>query len=354
LFLNAAGQLMAAPFDLDDLRVTGPPSVMIEDVAAFSLSAAGDLLYAAGHWASWRPEVVWVNRDGTSEAVDWPMPRGPLPEDPALSPDGTRLALAVGRDTSRILVKDLVRGPVTTLLGDGAEGRPSWSADGRDIGFGSFRGDGRLRHWRRRADGSGDPVAITGSLASDSVDVGRWSVDQPIVMSTPTGLSVFQPGTDSVPAPILTAGVPHYNQALSPDGHWVAFATLVGEDQRILVRPFPSVDSALIPISLAWAADPRWSRDGRTLYYIAAFPEGRDVVAAHLRTTPTLEVVTRERVAPYQRGYSWETPGWMFDVAPGGNRFLIVRRRTDPTVLTGLVLVQNFVDEIRQKVDGGQ
>jgi hypothetical protein len=173
-------------------------------------------------------------------------------------------------------------------------------------------------------------------------------------MSTPTGLSAFQPGTDSVPAPILTAGVPHYNPTLSPDGHWAAFAALVGEEQRIFVRPFPNVDSALIPISLAWAEDPRWSRDGRTLYYIASFPEGRDVVAAHLRTTPTFEVVTRERVAPYQRGYSWTTAGWMFDVAPGGNRFLIVRRRIDPTVLTGLVLVQNFVEEIRQKVDGDQ
>jgi len=191
-------------------------------------------------------------------------------------------------------------------------------------------------------------------LALDSVSsVGRWSLDQPIVMSTRTGLRVFRPGTDSVPAPLL-AGVPLDNPTLSPDGHWVAFEALVGEEQRILARPFPNMDSALIPVSLGRSEDPRWSRDGRTLYYIADFPEGRDVVAAHLRTTPTFEVVTHERVAPFQRGYSWETGGWMFDVAPGGNRFLIVRWRTDPTVLTGLVLVQNFVDEIRQKVEGDQ
>jgi hypothetical protein len=352
VYLTAVGQLMAAPFDLGALRVSAPPTIVVDNVAEFSISAAGDLLYTEGQPRLVVPELAWSNADGTSEPIDWPMEPGPLPIGPALSPDGTRIAIEVRPgDSGRVVIKDLVGGTVTTLMGDGREGRPVWSADGREVGFVSDRQDGQTRLWRRRADGSGPPRQVTGPLPDDVRGFGRWSLDQPIVFSTNSGLASMIPGRDSVPVPILEEEAILDSPTISPDGRWVAFRKVVEGQRQIFVRPFPDADTRLVQVSLGGDPDdPTWSRDGRTLFYSARVPGGKDIIAARVRTTPDFEVLSREPVASFQRGYTWGGSGWLFDAAPAGDRFVVVRYRVDPSVVNGLVLVENFFEELKAKV----
>jgi hypothetical protein len=125
---------------------------------------------------------------------------------------------------------------------------------------------------------------------------------------------------------------------------------LVSDESRIFVRPYPDVASALHPISLGDADDPQWSADGKILYYETRLPEGgKDITAAHLRTEPDFEVLSRELFAPFQRGYTWTTGGWLFTVAPDGERALVSRWKDQSVEAGGMVLVQDFAEELRRR-----
>jgi serine/threonine-protein kinase len=94
VFLRA-GALMAVPFDLSRLDVVGTPQPVLNDVAFnngsaghFAVSDTGVLVYLPGR-QSVRATIVWADRSGRMEPVGLPADTF---SDPALSPDGRRLA----------------------------------------------------------------------------------------------------------------------------------------------------------------------------------------------------------------------------------------------------------------------
>ena len=119
------GTLLAVPFDVERLTVAPGPVPLVEDVAEarslqsgtahFSLSKAGTLVYLlAAERRSLEDlrTLVWVDRAGGQE---------PLPQEPRgyqevrLSPDGTRLAVAIsGENENRdVWVYDIGRDAFT-------------------------------------------------------------------------------------------------------------------------------------------------------------------------------------------------------------------------------------------------
>ena len=101
------GTLMAAPFDLQGLRVTGTPVVIVKglmqalrtgsisvgDTGAgqFSVSDTGALVYVPGAPVpDLRMSLVWVSRNGTVTPTT--LPPGPY-GGPRLSPDAKRVLL---------------------------------------------------------------------------------------------------------------------------------------------------------------------------------------------------------------------------------------------------------------------
>jgi Tol biopolymer transport system component len=59
---------------------------------------------------------------------------------------------------------------------------------------------------------------------------------------------------------------------VSPDGRWIAFASVDSGASQIFVRPFPNTTEARSQISIGGGSQPRWSRDGRELFFLA--PDG--------------------------------------------------------------------------------
>jgi TolB protein len=91
---------------------------------------------------------------------------------PQFSPDGTRLALHVGRD---IHVLDLKTGTSRALTQDPANGMyPTWSPDGRKIAFMSWR-NGKTELFTMNADGTDQRVLFSPETGS-AIDP-RWSPD---------------------------------------------------------------------------------------------------------------------------------------------------------------------------------
>jgi Tol biopolymer transport system component len=91
---------------------------------------------------------------------------------PQFSPDGTRLALHVGRDVN---VLDLNTRTVHPLTQDPANGMyPTWSPDGQRIAFMSWR-NGKTELFTMNADGSDQRVLFSPTTGS-AIDP-RWSPD---------------------------------------------------------------------------------------------------------------------------------------------------------------------------------
>ena len=94
------GTIFALPFDLDRLEATGAAVPVVAGVefnpgnggAQFSLSEGGDLAYIPGSPGDRKLRPVWSDHEGQVSSLwdSWQQY-----QDPALSPDGTRLAVTV-------------------------------------------------------------------------------------------------------------------------------------------------------------------------------------------------------------------------------------------------------------------
>src|SRR6185503_18447661 len=131
-----AGAILAAPFDLSRLAVTGPAITLIEGIrieewgaAQFAFSTEGTLVYVNGGPA-WIGKLTSVDYQGISK----PFPAAAQAYGPvSLSPDGKRLAVTVVGATSDVWVYELTRGTFTRLTVEGSNYRPVWTPDGKRI-----------------------------------------------------------------------------------------------------------------------------------------------------------------------------------------------------------------------------
>jgi serine/threonine-protein kinase len=354
VYATAGGTLMAAPFDLRRLAVTGPSVALIEGVAVdnaasqFALSKSGTLLYRTG--AGLTRELVWVSRDGGVSPVDpdWTGEFGA----PVISPDGTRVAVAVQGATSMdVWVKQLDHGPSTRLTLDGGRNDfPVWTPDGASVTFTSDRASPSFDLWTKRADGSGEPVlevdeerAIGEALWSPD---GRWLIHRTSANVRGSGdILGRRGGSEGERVELLASDFSELAPALSPDGRWMAYTSNEPGQNEIFVVPFPNVGDARWAVSVGGGNEPLWSRDGRELFYRAG---NGDVVAVPVRTEPVFAAGTPSVL--FSGSDYWSTTFHrQYDVTPDGERFLFMRR-----VGTGqqskMILVQNFLEELKRRV----
>jgi serine/threonine-protein kinase len=162
-----------------------------------------------------------------------------------------------------------------------------------------------------------------------------------------------------VDSTLVSSGAEEGTPALSPDGRWLAYsadqsgnpATTENMLRRadLFVRPFPDVEGVRWQVSTSGGRDPVWSADGRELYYHDL--ERGVPVAAAIETTPTFRVTSREvlfDVSPYYM----RTDGGTYDVTRDG-RFLMIRRATREGGIDRVILVENFLEEVRERLSGG-
>lgn len=135
---------MAQPFDVNKLKLVGDSTPLIRDLSiadesgptgysAFSISESGALTYMTGG-GSRSSELVWFDRTGKrlsslGEIASY--------HEPALSPDGQRLALTRG-DTPNtdLLMIDLGRGTFSRFTFSGMNNSTAiWSPDSKSIAY---------------------------------------------------------------------------------------------------------------------------------------------------------------------------------------------------------------------------
>ena len=306
LFIADDATLLAAPFDVESLELTGAAVPVAEGLAMlasgtgfFAVSQTGTLVYRTGA-GDGLVTPVWVERDGTAREIDpgWSILGDPNWTSPALSPDGTRLAIGI-RDSEGTYdqwVKLLDAGPLLRLTFEGTNNRrATWSPDGQSLTFSSNRA-GSDDLWTKRADGSGvaDLVLDREAIILESL----YSPDETWLVFREGGTGQgrsdiyrIRSGTDTVAVPLVTTEFVVRSPALSPDGQWLAYVSNRSGRAEVYVSPFPDADSGLVQISLDGGREPVWAHSGRELFYRNG---ANEMVAVQVVTDPTLATAARE------------------------------------------------------------
>jgi len=359
LYLTADGSLMAAPFDQDAMEITGDAVLVVAGVARrvidgpdLAISSDGTLLYTTGGTiGDGGGEPVWVGRDGRATPV---APGWSGIANVALSPDATRLAVAVSRTTNAtdIWVRHLDRGTMTRLTDAGANFRPSWSPDARRVYFLSTRIAARLGIYARRADGS---------TAEERIHDHPGHI-QEVLISRDTTWMLFRTGSGGTETNIYArrftgdtstieiAASDRYREAaptLSPDARWIAYASNETGRHEVYIQPFPNVAGGKWPVSPSGGDEPLWSRDGRELFYRNGAGEMVAVEILSNGSPPIGQQRALFSTLPYLRDAFYRS----YDVTPDRQRFVMLRRPTGQGVEdTRLIVVENFLEELRAKV----
>ena len=346
VYATASGALLAVPFDLTRLEVTGPSVPLVDGVAVganstaeFAVSRSGALLYLTGIGLT--SELVWVTRAGVVTPIDpeWTAEFG----SPVLSPDGRRVAVAVqGTASKDIWISQLDRGPRLRLTLDGARNDyPAWTPDGRSVTFASDRVSPSFDLWTKRSDGSGEPVleldeewAIAEALWSPD---GAWFVHRTSTNVQGAG-DILGRRTDREmkPVPIVATRFTELTPAISPNGRWMAYSSSETGRGEIVVVPFPNAGDSKWPVSADGGSEPLWSRDGRELFYRNS---KRELVSVRVETQGSFSAGA-PNVLFSERLYVRNATRRQYDVAPDGQRFIMIRpvRAGSPS---RLILVRN-------------
>jgi serine/threonine-protein kinase len=352
------GDLLAQPFDLDELSVTGAPVPVVNGVMTggegtghFAVAWNGTLAYVPGRLAGPARELEWVDMRGNRERI---------PLDPGeylgarISPDGRYLAYSVQGPPFAAWVYDLSRGASQRITGERVDGGyPLWTPDGRRLVIHSNGDGGQFLDlaWIP-ADGSGPEERI---LDWPNIQYPQsWADSGRTLIFSETGDAVNQGDVWMVetegerePRPLLNTASNEVLPSVSPDGRWLAFVSDDAGRQDVLVQPFLGT-GARMPVSTRGGTGPLWAPDGKELYYRDV--SGDTVFAVTFEGDPTVQLgnprvlFTGNYVPdyPFSRGY---------DLAPRGDRFLMTLGTPPIQGWTKINIVLGWAESLQETVD---
>ena len=261
--------------------------------------------------------LLWFDRSGRSigtegEPADY---RGA-----AISPDGGSLVVARSderRNVSSLWRVDVARSATSRLtFGDDRDLYPVWSPDGSRVAFASRRAGHPMLSISAMSvagDGKQEPL-IEAPVDMRPTD---WSRDGRVLIYTSTDprthLDVWAIplSGDRRSLPIVQTPFNESDGHLSPDGRWIAYVSDETGRDEVFVRSFPSPEGKWM-VSAHGAARPRWSADGRELFFVS--PDGM-LMAAGIQARPQFEAGSPQPLFEIRRTADYA-------VAPNG-RFLV-------------------------------
>jgi len=363
LFLREAS-LLAQPFD--GSRLTGDPTVVAEDVgtvgaqAFMSVSRTGHLAFRAGRAQAITGDLLWFSRDG--KRLGQVGPRGEYSGSGGLqlSPDGTRVLTArmEGATTSalggvgRVWVAETARGIFSRLnTADWSESSPAISSDGRVVVSSTMNGAVGDLYWLPVTGvGSPEPLLVKSPTVKHPNDFsrdGRFLLFDDHVTPQQQDLYVLPmekpAGGERKPIPFLTTPADETFGQFSPDGKWVAYTSNESGRREVFVQGFapdrvPAAAVGKWQLSTAGGDKPRWSRDGKEVYYLS--PD-RKMMAVPVKIGSTFEPGLAAPLFDVPR----LTGFFPYAVAPDGRFLLNTLVDTGTTAAAPVTVVLNWRPE---------
>ncbi len=219
---------------------------------------------------------------GSGEAITSP---GRLSIDPTLSRDGTKVAFTVPHGESlglsfvdvrnEVWVKSLVDGSEVPVISDDySRWFPRWSPDGKQLAYqrrNRRTNDRQLMLWSSQSHEE-KPLGSTRGVWDWSPD-GKWLLD-----SGQDGISVVPvaaaPHAEAAAQKVISPDPAYqlYQPYFSPDGRWIVFEAVADSpnlESTLYVVPTSGGPWTRITDRKQWDDKPRWSPDGRTIYFVS-------------------------------------------------------------------------------------
>ncbi len=339
--------VLAAPFNVNALEVTGPAVTILKDVwisswtgyADFAFSSTGTLAYVSEGSRPTHATLVTVERSGREH---------PFLEDrrayrvPRVSPDGRQVAMTLVDQQVDVWTSDLRRTSLHRLTDSPSwDAYPLWQPGMRWLAFASMR-DGVASIYRQELNtGAIEKLVATGR----PVYPNSWSSDGTLLAyheedpQTGTDIWIYSTETRTTKEFLRTS----YNERhaeFSPDGRFIAYESGEGGEQlEVYVRPYPQINPRM-KISTNGGTSPRWGPGGRELFYRI----GGKLMAVSVTSTPEL-------VASPPREL-FDGPYGAYDTLPDGQSFVMVKVRSAGDTPTRINLVLNWFQEVTRLAAG--
>ncbi|MFN0112186.1 MAG: winged helix-turn-helix domain-containing protein [Blastocatellia bacterium] len=353
LALARGGALRVVPFDLQRLTVTGPmvkttefvTMSQISGAAHFACSRNGLLVYMPAPPENAGLELVSVDRQGNAKPL---FRKTENFWTPRLSADGKRLAVAIPDNALDLWIYETGNDAFKRLTFDKLNLAPLWSPDASRVVFASDQ-NGTLNLYWKASDGSGEIERLTQSrnlqFPNSWTPDGRTLIFSEVDAETRWDvwtLDVSQPADQRQPRPLLKTGLDESQPALSPDGHWLAYAAKEFGKWQIYVQQFPSLDGKW-QISTEGGFEPLWSQSGKELF----FRFGDRLMAVEIEAGAGFKASKPQIV--FTGDYKLESVSMLptYAVAPDGKSFLMLRKPGQNSQ-TKLNLVQGWFEDLKR------
>jgi Tol biopolymer transport system component len=330
LIYYQGGALWAVPFDSDKVQIQGSPTEIEKGVneenyiAQATASRTGVLAYAPGPAGNFLRNLFVVNRKGQEQKIDVP-PNDYV--DPALSPDGKRIAVVI-RSVQQLEVLERDHSGVTSIVSSlTSYFAPVWTLDGKNLLLDGFNVSKERGIYRVAADGGSEPELVrqtphTSHVTSIGGDYAAVMVNDPV---TNTDLWLLGLHGPHEMRPFKTSSAVERQGALSPDGRWMAYVSNESGRSEIYVGPVPGPGGRR-QISSEGGEQPRWVRNGREIVY----RNGTKMMSVPVQFRPDLQ--TGKPIELFDRKFDRGAAVDAYDVTADGQTFVMTRsERDNPT-----------------------
>ncbi|MHC4174703.1 MAG: protein kinase domain-containing protein [Planctomycetota bacterium] len=358
-----AGDLMAVPFDLQAMKVTGPSVPVVEGVmlfgwyggAHFSVSRNGSLSYIpASDAPSPNQKLVRVDRTGKIEAL--PFPLG-LYQSPRISPDGESLLVVELDPIPQLWVFELARGSKRRFTDDRGDAYWAiWSPDGKQIVFNSSLGGATMDLYSKPADGSAQEKRLTEHTNQLNLLPKSWADDgktliiiQAVDPNTGADIAMLPYDAGGTSQPLIKTRFNEFDPMISPSGRWLAYSSDESGRAEIYIKPYPGPAGA-IPVTTDGGREPVWDPSEKALYY--RDDAGDKLFKVSILTEPAVQVGSPELLfeGRFREGLFW---GRNYDISPQGDFFILIEEgEMQPAAQINVVV--NWFEELKRLVPTGK
>jgi len=361
-----SGGILAVPFDPAKLTATGPPVAILENVRVHSggagnydIASNGTTILVTGAVEGSR-QVGWLSPQAASAAPAFDLIPGIRGLGPRLSRDDRVLVVQTGIGgagaATSIFIHNLDRGGLSRL---GVDGNITSPIFGPDDGMVTFWSQAERGLWTAWIDGSKPPRRLTTTTTSGRPTQfpGSWTRDGKMLAFGEFNEAVrdilLLRREDGSATPLVQSSADERDPVFSPDDRWLAYASNESGRFEVYVRPFPG-PGGRSAVSTAGGVMPAWSKDGRSLYYIAESGLARVELTSTgdaLRASPPKTIAGTERIASLEFLRLSPFLTRSYDVAANGR--LVYARSADAETLNlkSVRLMLGFDQEIRRRLE---
>jgi Tol biopolymer transport system component len=257
--------------------------------------------------------AYWFSRDGA--APQRLVGESAEVTSPAISPDGKLIAYSRGEPGTRkrdIWLYDVARSTSSRFTFDSADDlNPTWSPDGRRIAFTSDRKGVRNIYVKDSSGNAGEELLLETGFETN---VEAWSPNGKFILFNQVRpnhereLWAVAAAGHTEPFAVAAGSKAVRKGSFSPDGRYLAYVSGESGQDQVYVRHFPQLTGKW-QVTKQGGLDPRWSRDGKELFYVS----GHGFVAVQIDLS--------------EDGFQTGEPRELFTFRPSG----IGRNSCDPT-----------------------